>query len=153
MTVGRARAARLRAGVAGTLLLAPLLAGCGGHHGYCDTVSDHQAEIGSALRNGDRTGALQLLPAFLDLQARAPDDVRDDYQLLVTRITALRDALDDAGVDASSYDPRHPPAGITQAERSRIREAAAQLAAPDAVQALSSVQQEVLDVCHIPLEL
>ena len=144
---------RTRAGLAGAVLLAPLLTACGGHDSYCDTVKDHQAEIGSALRNGDRTGALQLLPAFQDLQAAAPDDVQDDFQLLVTRITALRNALDDAGVDASSYDPRHPPAGLTPAERARISGAAAELAAPDAVQALGSVQQEVLDVCHIPLEL
>jgi hypothetical protein len=144
---------RTRAGLAGAVLLAPLLTACGGHDGYCDRVRDHQAEIGSALRNGDRSGALQLLSAFQDLQGAAPDDVQDDYQLLVTRITALRDALDDAGVDASSYDPKRPPAGLTPAERTRVSRAAAELAAPDAVQALGSVQQEVLDVCHISLEL
>jgi hypothetical protein len=148
---------RTRAGLAGALvpgfLLTFLLAACGGHDSYCDTVKDHQSEIGSALRNGNKSGALQLLPAFEDLQAAAPDDVRDDYQLLVTRITALRNALDDAGVDPATYDPLHPPAGLTPAERVRIRGAAAQLAAPDAVQALASVQQEALDVCHTPLEL
>jgi len=146
-------ARRIRAGLAGAVLLAPVLAACGGHDSYCDRVRDHQGEIGSALRNGDRTGALQLLPAFQDLQDAAPDDVQDDYQLLVSRITALRDALDAAGVDASSYDPQHPPAGLTPSERAAIRRAAAELAAPDAVQALASVQQEALDVCHTPLEL
>ena len=144
-------ARRTRAGLAGVVLLAPLLTCCGGNDGYCDRVQDHQAEVGSAIRNGDPTGALQLLPAFHDLQAAAPDDVRDDYQLLVTRITALRSALDDAGVDPSSYDPQHPPAGVSPAERTAIRQAAAQLAAPDVAQALVSVQQEVLDVCHTPL--
>jgi hypothetical protein len=139
------------AGLTGVVLLAPLLSACSGSDGYCDRVEGHQAEVGSAIRNGDPTGALQLLSAFQDLQAAAPDDVQDDYQLLVTRITALRSALDDAGVDPSSYDPQHPPAGVTPAERTDIRQAAAQLAAPDVAQALVSVQQEVLDVCHIPL--
>jgi hypothetical protein len=142
-----------RAGLAVALLVAPLLTACGGHQGYCDRVKDHQSEIASATSNGDRTGVLQLLPALQDLQDAAPDDVQDDYQLLVTRITALRGALDDAGVEASSYDPRHPPPGLTATQRADIRQAAAQLAAPDVAQALASVQQEVLDVCHTPLGL
>jgi hypothetical protein len=135
------------------LLIVPLLAGCGGGKSYCETVKAHQGEIGSVMRSSSRTGALQLLPAFEDLAGKAPDDVQDDWQLLVARITALHDALQDAGVDPTTYDPKHPPAGLTPAERTRIRRAAAQLAAPDAVQALGSVQQEVLDVCHTPLEL
>jgi hypothetical protein len=140
-----------RAGLAVTLLVA--LTACGRHESYCDRVTSHPSEIASAAGNGDRTGVLQLLPAFQDLQDAAPDDVQDDYQLLVTRITALRSALDAAGVDPSSYDPRHPPAGLTDAQRGAIRQAAAGLAAPDVAQALASVQQEVLDVCHTPLDL
>ena len=143
---------RAATGLAAVVLLAPLLTGCG-QTSYCETVKDHQAEMGSVMNSGARTGILALLPAFQDLKAAAPDDVQDDYQLLITRITALRKALDDAGVDSSSYDPKHPPAGLTPAERAGIRRAAAQLAAPDVVQALGSVQQEVLDVCHTPLEL
>jgi hypothetical protein len=144
---------KARVALAAALLVSPLLTGCGGGQSYCDTVRDHQSEIGSALRNGARTGALQLLPAFEDLQAASPDDVADEWQLLVTRIRTLRQALDEAGVDPATYDPQHPPQGLTDAERSRIREAAAALAAPDAVRALGTVQQEVLDVCHTPLEL
>lgn len=143
----------LRAALGAGLLIAPLLAGCGGGKSYCETVKAHQEEIGSVMRSDSRTGALQLLPAFEDLAGKAPHDVQDDWQLLVTRITALHDALKDAGVDPSTYDSKHPPAGLTPAERARIRQAAAQLAAPDALQALGSVQQEVLDVCHTPLEL
>jgi hypothetical protein len=145
---------RDRAALAAALLVAPLLTGCGGGgKGYCQTVADHQSEIASAMRSDPHTGALRLLPAFEDLRDVAPDDVADDWQLLVTRITALRTALDDAGVDPTSYDPAHPPAGLTSEERARIRRAAGQLAAPDTVQALGAVQQEVLDVCHEPLEL
>jgi hypothetical protein len=141
---------KARVGLVAGLLVWPLLTACGGRQSYCETVRDHQAEIASALRNGARTGALQLLPAFEDLQAASPDDVADEWQLLVTRIRTLRQALDEAGVDPATYDPQHPPQGLTDAERSRIREAAA---APDAVRALGTVQQEVLDVCHTPLEL
>ncbi len=90
---------------------------------------------------------------FEDLQGKAPADVADDWQLLVSRITALRTALDEAHVDAASYDPRHPPAGLTAEQRTAIRRAAAGIAAADTQQASTDLQQEVLDVCHTPLEL
>jgi hypothetical protein len=144
---------RARAGVAALAVLLPLLAGCGRGQSYCDAVKDHQSELGSIVQSGDRTALIQALPVFRDLMGKAPADVTADWKLLVTRVTALETALDHAGVDPASYDPRHPPAGLSAEDRGLIRSAAAQLAASDTQQALANVQQEVLDVCHTPLEL
>jgi hypothetical protein len=139
---------------AGALTMALLpLSGCGGGGGYCDAVTDHQSELGSIVHSGDRSALLQALPIFEELQSRAPDDVADDWQLLVTRIRALGTALSGAGVDPSTYDAQHPPAELSAEDRASIRRAAAELAAADTRQALATVQQEVLDVCHMPLEL
>jgi hypothetical protein len=137
---------------AATMVMLPVLTGCGGRS-YCDAVKSHQSELGTIAQAGGRAALLQALPAFEDLQGNAPGDVADDWQLLVTRITALQKALDDAHVDPASYDPRHPPAGVTTEQRLAIRRAAAGIAAADTRQALSDVQQEVLDVCQTPLEL
>lgn len=145
-------AVAVRAAAAG-LLAVPLLTGCGGGKDYCGAVRDHQSELGSIAHGGDRMALLQALPIFEDLEGLAPDDVTAQWQLLVTRITALRNALEHAGVDPSSYDAAKPPAGLSDDDRRRIRDAAAQLAAADTQQALSTVQQEVLDVCHTPLDL
>jgi hypothetical protein len=136
-----------------TLVLLPLTAGCSHRAGYCDTVRDHQSDLGSIARAGDRTGLISALPIFEDLQDAAPDDVGDDWQLLVTRIRALDTALEDADVDPATYDPKQPPAGLSPDERGEIRQAAAELAASDTQEALARLQQEVLDVCHTPLEL
>jgi hypothetical protein len=138
---------------AAILVVLPTAAGCGRSESYCDAVRDHQTELGTIVGGGDRTALLQALPIFEDLQDKAPDDVATDWDLLVTRIQALDDALQKAGVDPASYDPRHPPAGPDAADRRAIRRAAAQLAAADTRAALASVQQEVLDVCHTPLEM
>jgi hypothetical protein len=140
------------AGVAATLIALPLLVGCGSQS-YCEAVKSHQAGLGEIAQGGGRTALLQALPVFEDLQGKAPDDVADDWQLLVTRITALRTALGDAHVEPASYDPKHPPAGMTAEQRTAIRRAAAGIAAADTQQALSDLQQEVLDVCQTPLEL
>jgi hypothetical protein len=142
-----------RATTAGALLLLlPLLAGCGSKS-YCETVKSHQADLGTIISSGDRAALLQALPIFEDLQGVAPSDVADDWQLLVTRVTALRTALTDAHVDPASYDSDHPPTGLTASQRTAILRAAAGVGAADTRQALGDLQQEVLDVCHTPLEL
>lgn len=149
------RAGRVRAGFASavTVALLPLVAGCGPRQSYCDAVHDHQSDLGSIARGGDRAALIQALPIFEDLQDRAPDDVADDWQLLVTRIRALDTALADAHVDPTTYDPKHPPADLSAEDRGLIHRAAAQLAATDTQEAVARLQQEVLDVCHTPLEL
>jgi hypothetical protein len=134
------------------VVLLPLTA-CGHGASYCDAVKQHQAELGNLAGGGDRAALLQALPIFEELHGKAPGDVQDDWQLLVSRIEALDTALQKAGVSPSTYDPRHPPAGVTPEDRGLIRRAAAELAAPDTQQALGNLQQEVLDVCHTPLEL
>jgi hypothetical protein len=148
---------RPAAGAVGLLtvgvLVASLLSGCGGGPSYCGAVKDHQSDLGSIAHGHQRTALLQALPIFEDLQGKAPDDVADDWQLLVTRVRALDTALAHAGVDPATYDPTNPPAGLSSEDRGLIRRAAAQLAASDTQQAFTTVQQEVLDVCHTPLEL
>ncbi len=144
---------RARLGVAALVVLLPLLAACGRGQSYCDAVKAHQSELGSIVQSGDRAALIEALPVFEDLTGKAPADVTADWKLLVARITALRTALEHAGVDPASYDPEHPPAGLSAEDRDLIRTAAAHLAASDTQQALAKVQQEVLDVCHTPLEL
>lgn len=148
MTGSRARIATVL--VAVTMLP---LAGCGSGDSYCSAVKKHQADLGSIVSGDSKTALIQALPDFEDLAGKAPDDVGDDWQLLVTRIQALDSALQHAGVDPSTYDVKHPPEGLSAEDRGLIRRAAAELAATDAQQALATVQQEVLDVCHTPLDL
>jgi hypothetical protein len=135
------------------LVLLPLAGGCGQGRSYCATVRDHQADLGSIAHSGDRGALISALPIFEDLRSRAPDDVSDDWQLLVTRIESLDSALRHAGVDPATYDATHPPAGLRAEDRAVIRRAAAQVAAADTQQALATVSQEVLDVCHTPLDV
>ena len=144
----------LRAGAAvAALVLLPLAGGCGSGGSYCSTVRDHQAELGSIAHSGAGSALISALPIFEDLRSRAPADVSDDWQLLVTRIESLDTALRHAGVDPATYDAARPPAGLSAEDRALIVKAAARLAASDTRQALATVQQEVLDVCHTPLDL
>jgi hypothetical protein len=144
---------RMPAVLAVGIVVVALLSACGHGTSYCGAVEDHQSDLGSIAHAGDRTALIQALPIFEDLQGKAPDDVADDWQLLVTRVRALDTALTKADVDPRTYDPSDPPAGLSAEDRGLIRRAAAELAASDTQQAFATVQQEVLDVCHTPLEL
>jgi hypothetical protein len=144
---------RVAAATAISVVLLPWVAACGHGQSYCDAVHDHQSELGAIVGSGDRTALLQALPILSDLRDKAPDDVAEDWDLVVTRVRDLDSALMTADVDPTTYDPEHAPADLSDDDRAAIRRAAAQLAASDTQGALAQVQQEVLDVCHTSLEL
>jgi gamma-glutamyl:cysteine ligase YbdK (ATP-grasp superfamily) len=136
-------------------LLVPLLAGCGGDpkEDYCDAVKDHQTELSDIVSTGEPDALINALDIFHDLQDKAPGDITDEWQQLVGRIEALRDALDDAGVDPATYDRENPPEGVTAEQRARIDAAAKELGSGTTLRALQDLGQEARDVCKTPLTL
>lgn len=135
-------------------VLLPLLAGCGsGQDDYCAAVEEHQQELSEIVGSGAPDALLEALDPFRDLQDRAPEDITDEWQQVVSRIEALEQALDAAGVDPATYDRDHPPEGVTAQEKARIDAAAAQLGSGTTVRALQDLDQQARDVCRTPLTL
>ena len=128
--------------------------GCSGDptEEYCSEVQAQQKPLTEAAAAG-ATGLLQALPSFEVLRDKAPDDIADDWAIVVQRITVLRNALDDAGVEPGAYDPEEPPADLSEQEQAAITAAATGLVTDAMVTALSSVQQHARDVCKTPLTL
>jgi hypothetical protein len=120
---------------------------------YCEEVERQQKPLSEAFAQGETTGLLSALPSFEALQDDAPDDIADDWGTVVRRVTVLRDALDDAGVDPETYDPEKPPAGVSREQRAAITAAATALANPTTQRSFQAVQQQVRDVCGTPLTL
>lgn len=145
----------MRRALAVAALLLPLLAGCGGDQqdAYCGAVKDHQQELGDLVGSGAPDALLKALPVFRDLQAEAPDDITDEWQQVVGRISALGDALDDAGVDPATYDRDRPPSGLTEEQKARIDAAAKELGSGTTLRALQDLDQHARDVCHTALTL
>jgi len=133
---------------------APLATGCQSQQDeYCSAVSDHQRDLTDITTGGGSDALIKALPIFEDLQGKAPSDVTDDWQQVVSRIKALDGALRTAGVDPASYDRDHPPAGVSAEERTRIDAAARELGSGPTVAALQALDQEARDVCHTPLTM
>ena len=159
------RSACVRLGVAAVAAIALLgAAGCGGDDAddpyaipdefqdYCEEVDEQQAPLSAALATGGRaSGLIEALPIFETLAAKAPEDIADDWEIVIERIHDLVDALDAAGVDPASYDRRHPPAGLDQEQRDAIDAAAVALVSPTTGEAMIGVEQHARDVCKTQL--
>jgi hypothetical protein len=136
------------------LALALVLTGCASQkEKYCDAVKQHQQELGKILGDGSPDALLKALPILRDMAADAPEDIKDEWQIVVSALDRLQKALDDAGVDPATYDRKHPPAGLSQADKDAIDAAAAGLTSPATVDAFNGVDQEIKDVCGIPLQV
>jgi hypothetical protein len=121
---------------------------------YCNEVQAQQVPIGDALSaGGSASGLIKALPSFEALAAKAPDDIADDWKVVIDRIDDLVAALEAAGLDPDSYDRRHPPKGLEHDQKDAIDAAATALASEPTALAMSSVQQQARDVCKTPLTL
>ena len=142
------------------------VAGCGGSdeddpyaiperfQDYCEEVEARQVEISDALASGGQTsGLIRALPSFEALAEKAPDDISDEWEIVIERVRDLVDALDAAGVDPDSYDRRNPPPGLGAEEKATIDAAAAALVSATTGRAMSGVQQQARDVCKTRLAL
>lgn len=161
------RRTTVRAGVAACAAMAMIgVAGCGGSdeddpyaiperfQDYCEEVEARQVQISDALESGGETsGLIRALPGFEALAEKAPDDIADDWEIVVERINDLVDALDAAGVDPDSYNRRRPPEGLDPDDKAAIDAAAKALVSATTARAMSGVQQQARDVCKTRLAL
>lgn len=120
---------------------------------YCAEVEQRREEIGAAVASGPTTGLIRALPSFQALEAKAPDDISDEWAIVTSRIEELVDAFADAGADPASYDRERPPAEVSKEDRDRIEAAAVRLGSRETRAALAGVDQQARDVCQTPLSL
>ena len=130
--------------------------GCGDDdpfEAYCKEVKAQRESLSEDLASDTGTSLIDALPEFEQLQDKSPDDLKDEWDTVTTRIGDLVEALEDAGVDPATYDHRKPPAGLTADEVDAIEAAARALATPEMKAALDGVEQQARDVCKTPMTL
>lgn len=137
------------------LAVLPVVSGCGGNpvEDYCDAVQEHQKELTEQVANGGPGALIATLDTFRDLEEKAPDDIKDEWQLVIRRIEVLKQALDAADVDPNEYDRDNPPPGLSAQDRAGIDAAAQELGSKATLDAFAGLQQQALDVCQTALSL
>ena len=118
---------------------------------YCEVVEEQQFALTEALAEESPEALLEALPELRELAEAAPRDIADDWTLFINALEGLQEALDEAGVDAASYDARKPPPDVTEEQQSAIARAADELVRPEVSAAFEGVKQQAKDVCKTPL--
>lgn len=136
-----------------SLLACLALSGCSGdpRADYCEAVEEHQTELSDIAASEDAGAIFDALDAYQDLQDDAPRDVVDDWTAVVDPLRELERALEDHGVDPSSYSADDPPADLDDEGRRAIEAAARRVGSEQTVTAMAAVEQHALDVCGTPL--
>ncbi len=138
---------------AGALLASVLLGGCSDdpEAAYCETVEEHQRTLTEIAASEDAGTLLEALAPYRALADDAPRDVAADWDQVVDALSALEVAVEEAGVDPSTYDAASPPAGLAAADRDAVEQAAEELGSEATVSAMARVEQHALDACGTPL--
>ncbi len=86
-----------------TIMAVGSLSACSGS-GYCDKLKDYDEDQGlSEVDANTEDGQDKLLEVLEDLESNAPDDLQDDYQVVIDGFTALREGnVDD--VDQAEFE-------------------------------------------------
>lgn len=132
-------------------VLLPLTACSSDQEQYCDAVEEHQAELSDIAAQGGPGALLEALPVYRDLRDRAPADIRDEWDQVISSLEGLQQALDDAGVQPEDYDPKDT--SVPRDDRDAIAAAADEVGSAETARALAGVEQQARDVCHTPLVL
>jgi hypothetical protein len=129
------------------------LTGCAGDEtsGYCKAVEEHQVELSDVAASTNPGAIFDVLGPYRDLRDAAPRDLRDEWSQVIGRLEALQSALDAAGVDPSTYDPKTTLRSLPATERAAIQGAARDLGDERVVAAMAGIEQQALDVCKMPL--
>jgi hypothetical protein len=144
-----------RAGALAALAGLPLvLVGCATpQERYCETVREHQQELGEVRAEPGAPALLEALPIFRDLAEDAPDDIRDEWRTVIAAVREFERAVEDAGIDPAEYSAEDVPEGLDADRRRALERASVGLVEPETRLAMGGVEQHSLDVCKTPLSL
>lgn len=146
---------RRRAAAALAAVLVLVSAGCGGdpQESYCDALKSEQKAFSEMQEDTSGLGLLHHRSLLHRLADEAPDDLQDEWQTLLGALDAFAETLDEIGVEPDDFAHGQPPAGLSEADRTRIANAASELSAEDVVVAADGIEQHAKDVCKLQLGL
>lgn len=121
---------------------------------YCNQVAAQQDAIGNVATSGDSQSALiDALPVFESIASKAPADISASWTALTTAIAGLKSAIAATGHRPTDFSNGSFPQDVTKAQRQAIVAAADTLGSSTTSAALTSIVQEIRDVCQVDLNL
>jgi hypothetical protein len=146
-------ARRLLVVTASVALLLPLSACGSDEKSYCDALKSDQQLFAEMQDDTSGLGLLKHRTTLHALADKAPDDLTDEWQTFLGALDAFAGTLRDAGVAPGDFVDGQPPATLGADDRTRIANAASELASADVVEAADGIEQHAKDVCKLQLGL
>lgn len=145
----------LLAPVVGFLLLA---VGCGGSEDsvasefrdYCAVAKQEQAVF---VDDGTGLGLVTNVAKLERIAEEAPEDLTDEWQVLIAAVNGLGDALASVGLEPGDFVDGQPPAATSTAAKQTIAAAANRLSQSDVIEAANGIEQHAKDICKLQLGL
>ncbi len=118
---------------------------------YCRALKEAQPAF--AEMADDPAGLLGQRILLRQLAGKAPHDLVDEWQTLLSALDAFAVSLDRAGIDPAEFRGAGDLAGLDEEQRTAVAQAASLLAAPDVADATNGIGQQAADVCKVQIGL
>ena len=139
---------RLATAVVVTLLLA--LAGCGDPtEDYCSQLREDRKEFAEMLDSNSSSALVDNLPMLRELSEKSPEDLSDEWEIFLTAVEGLDQAIERAGVKPSDFEDGKAPPGLSAGDKKAIAEAAGQITTEEVITAATGIEQQARDVCKV----
>lgn len=139
--------------VAGWLLVATVaLTGCSSSPGgYCADLKAKSAVFTSAASATQVSALTGVLSTIDTLRQESPDDMRDEWDTFYYAWEGLVQALNAAGVSGDIPQAGKRPDGVSKTDWADVQAAAEELSSARVADAVTSIEQQALDVCKVDL--
>ena len=126
----------------------------GGGGDYCESLKSAKKQIDGA-GSGDLGGLEDAAETIEDLKDEAPDEIKDDWEVLYEGFKSILDAFEEAGIDAEDLEAMQKgemPEGVDletlQAAMSKVQS----LDSPEFQEASDAIAKHAKDECGVDLE-
>ena len=137
-------------------LVAGLLTGCGGgdeDSAYCKDLKANKAQF-EAMADGDIGKLEDAFAAMHKLADEAPDSVADDWKTVDEGVTAMTDALDEAGVsldDLAKIQAGEIPDGVDMSAVQKLGPELEKFGGEEMTKASEAIDKHAADECGVTL--
>ncbi|MBJ7356068.1 hypothetical protein [Nocardioides sp.] len=150
---------RLTSLLAVTAFSASLLTGCGGDGGggdadsYCDSLESIQKDF-EDFEAADFSNFDEFTDRVEALADDAPDEVKEDWEVLTKAFTAFVDALEEAGLEPADLEGlanNELPEGVDMEALTEAMTEAQALGSEEVEKATENIEKHAKDECNIDL--
>lgn len=150
------RSTKFSVAIAGALLVVSTVAGCGGggSDAYCKDIKKADKDF-SAMGTGDFAQLDKAFKTFHTLADEAPSEVKSDWKVLDSAITAMEKGFKDAGIkfsDLADMQNGKIPKGVDAKKLTELSSTMSKFSGPKFEKASNNITKHAKKECKVDLQ-